>query len=658
MNNNYYLNLLYKKVMELKTVLKEIEESDYSSEYKKYLISGYIITLDSILEIGISDLHSQDLDELTSLIYYTRQKAVHYGYFNGLHNVDDIANKIINLTEKHYERENEFYNSLFEKSNFELKCDNLLIKSSQNITVDNNFFRFKTSDGNKELCIPIKKVFTLTKKSKEKISSYIVDLDAIGSLYTYENGSPVAYEEITQDKLKDYLKENFMVLEENYNKHNETIYEIITNFHKNPTNTIQIMEFASNEQFCRNTIDVIKDFITENTMFEAYIEHNHLIKDKYSLNKMQKADYAKLQKTFKKNVAQYMTQKDAFFVNMTIKRAKFYFDQLQDYSASFDVNIELLSPILIQLFETGPKHFSNQFISSSPEFKKCYSNLLRYRQIYSHYLLSNKEYKDGLEKFKTEFLDFIKLLQMIDLDEVKNTTPENYDTYRLLEREKEDFFNYKHEQFLRIDEKTYIGKKINYSSRNAKSDKLIAIIPPNTIYYEKDALDYLKPSYVLDKSTGKMHHIPISKQTLDEMKEVKIDFNLSNLFKAYNLLKKVKNNGEIQIYFRPCKENENYRHYDNLETVILRFFNQGYLPVELLRKTKLNISNVNQGLIDLTDEEGNVIANIINKKKFSIDNDSIKDEKRFFSRIDDINHNFSRRRHSKWLIKILLNQYL
>ena len=112
MNNNYYLNLLYKKVMELKKILKELENKDCTVEYKKYLISGYIITIDSILEIGISDLHSPELDELTSLIYYTRQKAVHYGYFNGLHNIEDIATSIIDLVEKNYKNEKDFANRL------------------------------------------------------------------------------------------------------------------------------------------------------------------------------------------------------------------------------------------------------------------------------------------------------------------------------------------------------------------------------------------------------------------------------------------------------------------------------------------------------------------------------------------------------------------
>ena len=62
MNSNYYLTLLYKKSLELKKILSTIDENGYSSEYKKYLISSYIITLDSILEIWIGDLHSPKLD--------------------------------------------------------------------------------------------------------------------------------------------------------------------------------------------------------------------------------------------------------------------------------------------------------------------------------------------------------------------------------------------------------------------------------------------------------------------------------------------------------------------------------------------------------------------------------------------------------------------
>jgi len=651
MNNNYYLNLLYKKIIELKKVLQNLEDSPYSNEYKKYLISGHIITLDSILEIGISDLHSPELDELTSLIYYTRQKAVHYGFFNGMHNVENTANKIIELAESQYEKEKKFYSSLFDPKNFTLSTNNVLIKDSPNITSSPAFYKLSSLDATQELWIPAKKVFTLTKKSKDKISSYIIDLDAKASLYQYDENNPKSYKEITGDELKTFLSNNFTIKEENYNKHNETISEIIENFTKDPINSIQIMEFASNEQFCKNTIDVIRDFIMERTMFDAYIENNHLIKDKYSLSKMQKTDYTKLQHSFKKMIPKFATQKDAFFIDMTIKRAKYYLYSLGEDTLE-NAEPQLLSAILIQLFETGPKHFSNQFISTSPEFKKCYSNLQRYRQIFSHYLLNTKEYNDALNKFKIEFKNFIKLLQTIDLDDIRNPVHENYETYSVLERNKSDFFNFKHEQFLKLDNNSYIGKKIYYSSKNQDSDSLIAIIPygthaSNILYYEKDAYDYLRPAHTIDDHTGKKAYVHVSKQAIEDAVEVKIDFNLSNLFTAYSILRKVKSNGDIQIQFFACKENDNYSHYDNLENVILRFFIQGYLPVELLRKTKIDTSNADKGIIYLKDSKDNIIANIINKKKNNISQDSHKDEKRFFSRIDDIKHDFSKRRHSK-----------
>ena len=654
MSSNYYLDLLYKKVMELKKILKDSENKGYSSEQIKYLISGYIVTLDSILEIGISDLHSSELDDLTSLIYYTRQKAVHYGYFNGLHNISDIANKIIDLTESLYENEKKFHSALLSTGNYlDKQVNNLVIKNSPNIRMSQNFYHLTNSDETQEICIPLKDVFTLTKKSKEKISNYIIDTNSSVSLFYLKDGQRVQYQEINADDLKRFIRENFTVVDENYNKHNETIGKIINSFLTDPINSIQIMEYASNEQFCKNTIDVIKEFILERTMFDAYIEHYHLIKDKYSVNKMQKTDYAKLQNNFRKNILQYATQKDAFFINMTLQRTKYYLSILKDDTGTLNVPPQMLCPILIQLFETGPKHFSSQFISSSPEFKKCYSNLLRYRQIFSHYLLDGKEYKDNVNKFKDEFLSFVNILELIDLSDIRIPVSENYETYSLLERNKKDFFNYKHEQYLRIEDNSYIGKKIFYSSKNPISDNLIAIIPygnnaSNTLYYEKDAYDYLRPLYVYDENTGKKSYIPVSKEALGDTKQVKIDFNLSNLFKAYSILKKVKPKGDITIHFVASEENDHYSHFDHLENVILRFFIQGYLPVELLRKTSLNLNSADQGIITLIDEKGKTIANIINNKKrtspYSQEN---KDEKSFFSRIDHINHNFSKRRHSK-----------
>ena len=651
--NNYYLALLINKVNELKNVLEDIETNNYSDEYKKYLLAGYIITLDSILEIGVGDLHSSKIDSLVSLIYYTRQKIIHYGYFNGLQNTDQIANNIVELTNSFYDSEQEYFSKLVNKNNFELKGKNLLIKAAANIETDGVYYIFKSKDEHQELLIPIEDVFTLTKKSKEKPSKYIVNLNTTGNLFTYNLDGKSSYEQISGLDLKLFLKENSLVLEENYNEHNETIKKIIEEFIKRPVQCSQIMEYASDEQFCKNTIDVIKEFILENSIFEAYIENFYLIKDKYSLNKMQKTDYNKLQNNFRKNILQYMTHKDAFFVNMTIKRTKHYFETLKLSDKSFEIDHYTLAPILIQLFETGPKYFSKQFISSSPEFKKCYSNLLRYRQIFSHYILGDKQYKDALDNFKNEFLSFVKILQMVDLDDVRIQVHEDLEIYHLIEKDKKDFFNYKHEQYLELENGIYVGKKIYYSSKNSNSDKLIGIIPGgnnlhSSHFYVKDAFDEITPLYSIDKTTGLRTHKFVTKDTLPDNKEVKIDCNLSNLFTAYCALNKVKRNGDIQIYFLPSEENGNYAHYDDLETVILRFHSQGYLPVELLTRTTLDTSKANSGIIYLKDCKGNVIANIINKKKQSIHGDYNKDGKRFFSRIDDISHSINRRRHTKW----------
>lgn len=651
MNGNYYLTLLYKKSQELKKILSTIDEEGYSNEYKKYLISSYIITLDSILEIGIGDLHSPKLDELTSLIYYTRQKAVHYGYFNGMHNIESVADKIIELTEENYKSELEYYKKLFNSDNF-YSSSNIVIKSSPQVQLDTYFYKLKSKDNKQVLCVPLRKAFSLTSTSKEKVIEYIIDTSDPISLYSYEEGRLGDHTLLYDEKAKEFIRENFEVVSENYNEHNNEMMKIISKFVTDPINSNQIMEYASHDTFCRNTIDVIKEFIEERTMLKAYLDSNHLIKDKYTVSKSQKTDYIKLQNKFKKCALPFITQKDAFFIDMTIKRATFYRNILiGDVTSGLTIDDAILCPILIQLYETGPKYFSNQFKNSSPEFKKCCDNLLKYRIIFSHYLLNSKEYKENLQNFKEEFTKFFQVISMINTDDVRIPVSENYDTYRLIERDKSEFFNYKHEQFLHIKDNTYIGKKIYYSSRNPESKNLIAIIPSNdscVSYYEKDANGYLNIKYTIDEKTGKKKPTRNLSSSLRGSKEVSVDFNLSNLFKAYNMLKRIKSNGDIYIGFNSCSENNKTAHYDELDNVILRFYNQGYLPVELLQPTKLNYDNYeNTGVIHLLDSKDNVIATIINKKKCKFNFDSKKDEKRFFSRIDDITHDFSRRRHNR-----------
>lgn len=647
---NYYLKLLYKKVQELDSVLKSLDSDETDDEYKKYLIAGYIVTLSSILEVGIGDLHSEKFDELASLIYYTRQKVVHYGYFGGLNDIENsIENVFYLLSEENYKEEQEYYNNLLAFDR-EYEVNNVVIKYSSRITDDDLFYKFESNEGKSVLFIPKQNLFLLTKKNSDKVVSYVIDTSSSAILYS-DGSSKV--KEISNEEIKQFFRENFQVESENYNEHNLVMYNIINSFASDPINSIQIMEFASDEQFCRNTIEVIKDYIFNKSMYFSYIDNNYLIKDKYSLNKMQKADYSKLLKDLKQNSHKYLDEKDVFFINMTIKRAKHFAKLLSDYELDSSFKPEALSIALIQMFESGPKHFSNKLISSSPEFKKCYSNLLRYRQIFSHYLLSSKEYRDGIEKFRQEFINLIKVLQTLDLNAIQTPMKEDVLPYVTIERSKNNFFNYKHEQFLKVDRSNYIGKKILYSSHNSQSKSLIAILQggnhiANTTYYEKDKNGNLTPKYIFDEKKGKKVLANALNTPLKKTKEVHADLSLSYLFKAFFLLKKASNKScKLTINFHPFEENSNFAHKDDLEMVILRFFNQGYIPDELLQKVHLDLSHVNKGYIDLANENGEIIATIINEKKcaFKYNNYSV-DEEDHFSRIDNIAHDFSKRRHN------------
>lgn len=649
--DNYYLKLLYNKTKELEKAL-QIEDTEENEEYKNYLLAGHIITLSSILETGIGELHSSNLDSLASLIYYTRQKVVHYGYFNGMDDIEYAAKTIVQLAESTYEEERKYYERLF-STELPTESNNLVVKNCSNITDDKHFFKFKSKDNKQVLCVPPKNIFFLTKKNSDKVISYIVDTSHPAALYTYDQDNLENFKEVNNGEIKKFLKNNFQIEAEDYNEHNIVMQNIIHSFVSDPINSIQIMEFASDEQFCRNTIEIINDYMFKNSMHAAYISNNYLIKDKYSLNKMQKTDYTKLLKDFKSNSSKYVDEKDVFFIDVTIKRAKEFLYLLSESDINSEFKPEALSTILIQLFESGPKHFSNRLISSSPEFKKCYSNLLRYRQIFSHYILTNKEYRDGIEKFRNEFLGLIKILQVMNLNNIEKPMSGDPHHYVCIERKKEDFFNYKHEQFLKISRDDYIGKKILYSSHNPQSKSLIAIFQggnniANTLYYKKESNGDLVPKYSIDENTGKKSHMNALSHPIKGSKTFKADFSLSYLFKAYFDLRQLSSkSSSITINFHSSNSNSEFAHKDDLEMVILRFFNQGYLPAELLQEVKLDTSHLSKGYIHVLDKKNNGIATIINERKCNFKHGTYNvDSIDHFSRIDNIAHDFSKRRHS------------
>lgn len=663
-SNNYFLNLLKSKCASLEKLLT-IDDDTVSEEEKTYAIAGLIVQLSSIIEIGIGDLHSSNFDDITSIIYYTRQKIVHYGYFNGLKNIQSIGQNIVDLFNTNYNEEQKYFSALFQQKKHKAPS-NIVLKPSNLIEKDNHFYKFYSKDKKQVLYVPIKSVFTLNCKGKEKPSSFIVDTNYDLACYSLSNSNTTPYvnkendnfeyeisnyKSLNSNEIKDYLTKNYIILHEDFEDHTISMETIINSFITDPLNSIQIIQYHSDDQFCKNTVDVIKDFMFNNTMNEGYIDSNYLIKDKYSLSKMPATDFSKLRKELVKPCYDKINEKDIFFVDCTINRFN-YFTKLFD-SPNLDLDPKALSVVLIQLFESGPKHFSSNFINSNLEFKKCYNNLLRYRQVFSHYVISNKEFSNTVNKFFKEFSNFVQILQNLNLNSIKKPMLGLNQNYLIIERNKDNFFNYKHEQFLRIDNDKYIGKKIQYSSRLANSKSLIAILPggnstANTCYYKKDNADFLSPYYVYDEHSKKEVLLNLSKQPLKGTKEVSADLSLSYLFKAYYLLKRKNEKEDIDIIFLSSKTNKNTCHKDHLTQTILRYFNQGYIPLELLQKVKLDTSSLNKGVIVVLNMKDEPICKITNSKKIKNSYSSVEyDNIDFFSRTDDITHDYSKRRPAK-----------
>ena len=53
---------------------------------------------------------------------------------------------------------------------------------------------------------------------------------------------------------RERVRDNFNVINEDFSKHIDTMQEIINSFVHDPINSIQITEYASEDQFCKNTV--------------------------------------------------------------------------------------------------------------------------------------------------------------------------------------------------------------------------------------------------------------------------------------------------------------------------------------------------------------------------------------------------------------------
>ena len=229
MEDKIFLDILYAKAKELNELL-QADNNNYTKEQLQYLISGYIVELDSILETGIGELHSPELDKLTSLIYHTRQKVVHYGSFGALNDIVNEAQDIAKLTLETYEKERKFQTKLYASCNFSAQ-PNVVISNSPNIEKQELFYNFKSKDGKYILSVPLKRVFELTDFNHNKIQKLIINTNDAASLTTLnDDGAIVDYAQLNEDEIRNFFKENYFIHEENTTKHIDAIKEVTDKF--------------------------------------------------------------------------------------------------------------------------------------------------------------------------------------------------------------------------------------------------------------------------------------------------------------------------------------------------------------------------------------------------------------------------------------------
>lgn len=271
------------------------------------------------------------------------------------------------------------------------------------------------------------------------------------------------------------------------------------------------------------------------------------------------------------------------------------------------VNSFLVSS-LSSLYEIGIINIKGKFICSSKKMNNLFDNIRTYRNFYSHEIHSQNRF-DSV-KTKDYYNDFTTLINFLSSMKTKikpKKREENILNAKCIHSKKENLASVKSHQYVMVGDNKYLSTdkwKFYYSDNDKTNNTIKAILPES----DKSKIAAYNITKYNEFRNMPNDYVPLSDNLNynNTIHDIKLDFNFSALFNAYEEMKEKK--------ITPYIVFENFNKGEKLETTIMRVTNKNYIHPELLCELKLDVSQ--QDGVRIIDKLNNVIASVVSKEEF------------------------------------------
>jgi len=630
---NYYLNLLKKQINQLKSIITKVNKNEegFSAYAYNAILSGMIIKINVIMEQTLADFHGEKSNELVSKIYNLRQLIVHYRNSTDISELEESCLDIIKEFNKVYESEKEFYKKILSyKDNSDL---NVVIKNDKNIYYDEESATYIIKNDNNGLIVNKEQVIAIKSLKRGKIDAYIVKLDAPITLYKNEDSDDFSLEKVTNKVVMRSILQNYAnLIEENYLGYKECIQQCLDVLYKNEKDLAALNVYikqVSSESISMQISKFLDHYFNEQVLYEEFLKSRSFIHWPILCNGDHPLyfNFIHIRDTAKNKLLENINKKDYFFIKNSVSEFNLISSEIiKNKYLSSKQKEALMSSLLIKWVDQNLTHFSKEFIDADKETRTIYENLIKYRNYFAHDIQQFRENHINIEGFYELAKGYVSILNTLEITKIGSPEKKKEVKFVAIESEVKDFANSKYGQYLQISPKTFIGNKLFYSSRLHQDDKIIGLVPIDKDYPLKWAYYTLQGNTLVSNKFKRTKKGKERVPNCSDKKKIKFDVNcndLLNIFVACNgLIEEIdikdiyKPHKNKLLLFEPCEENGFTQHASSLNEIISDYYNQRYLPIELLKETHLEYyydeyDKVNFILVDKDDKE---IAKVIDSK--------------------------------------------
>lgn len=661
MNENFYLELLNEQTRELELIIKN--KKNYAPNVYNCILAGIVIRMNSVLEQCMLDFHSPNFSEVSKMIYNSRQLLVHYYDYRTFSNLEEIFLKIIDKFKRAYPNERYYFKKIL--SYKATKEHNVVVSKDKNIIYDEftNSYIFKGD--NVEISVSRDKVIKIQDLKKRRDIAYIVNCDSDMNYFYRGEDNETFYKELSgYGELQTFFMKHFNVVDIDYQKHKDCIKDILDTFYHKGNYTSVFVEEKLDESSRRNPLYIetavaLDKFFNDDIVYEQFLDGR--VYTNKGIPNNEYFDYKSIRENCKMDLENNISKRDYFFITKTISIfANLNSEVIKSTNLTDGEREKMEISMLINWIDHSLRNFTLEFVEANEEFNKLHNKLIYYRNFYAHNILQTKTNtsKRILEEFYELSKEYVMILNSLNIKTITKPEEENIVNFVAIERMPYHFVNHKYEQYIQVDPSTYIGDKLYYSTRGSEYNKIIGLVgvdksfPIRGTYYENKNGEFIAKTF--KTKSGKKHNLLVSKLDYSKGQDCCLDVNLDDLLYIYAAYKgKISKeltdslervNHKKVVIFRASKENNFTSHASELDEIISGFYQQRFLPFELVKKTKINLvkESNGKGYFQILDENDNEIAIVVDSKRLK-DYDIVIDKKGYFT-IHDTTHNFDKRR--------------